>query len=47
MALEEEKIMEGGEYDIATNKDGHQPLSDSLSNTQEKNSGLADEHAVV
>ena len=47
MALEEEKIMEGGEYDIATNKDGHQPLSDALSNTQEKNSGLADEHAVV
>lgn len=47
MAPEEEKIMEGGEYDIATNKDGHQPLSDALSNTQEKNSGLADEHAVV
>ena len=47
MAFEEEKIMEGGEYDIATNKNEHQLLSDALSDTQEKKSGLADEQAVV
>ena len=47
MALEEEKIMEGDEYDIATNKDEHNQPSDALSNTQEKNSGLTDAEQTV